>query len=61
VAFSYALLLPTLFGREFWQLDPGHGPTMLLALIVAVVGAVLVQLAARTNRRLEARRVGSAA
>lgn len=45
-AFSYALFLPVFFGQEFWQLDPGHTPTMLVAVTVAAVGAVLVELAA---------------
>jgi cation-transporting ATPase E len=55
-AFSYALFLPTVFGQQFWQLDPSHGPTMQLALGVAAVGAVLVELATwLVNRRLAAR------
>jgi cation-transporting P-type ATPase E len=52
-AFCYALFLPVLFGQAFWQLDPGNTSTMLLAVVVAVVGALLVEVAARLNRRLE--------
>ncbi|MGD9989852.1 cation-translocating P-type ATPase [Pseudonocardia sp.] len=44
-AFSYALLAPLPFGRDFWQLDAGHTPTMLVGLTVAVVGIVLVEIA----------------
>jgi cation-transporting P-type ATPase E len=46
-AFSYALFLPVVFGQAFWQLDPGHTPTMLTALAVAAVAAVLIEVAAR--------------
>lgn len=52
-AFCYALFLPVLFGQAFWQLDPGDTSTMLLAVVVAVVGALLVEVAARINGRLE--------
>ncbi|WP_433277661.1 HAD-IC family P-type ATPase [Pseudonocardia xinjiangensis] len=61
VAFCYALFLPILFGQDFWQLDPGHRPTMLLALVVAAVGALLVELAARVNQHIDARRARAAA
>ncbi|WP_232660919.1 HAD-IC family P-type ATPase [Pseudonocardia sp. TRM90224] len=44
-AFSYALFLPIVFGQRFWQLDPGHGPTIMIAVVVAVVGMVLIELA----------------
>lgn len=54
-AFAYALFLPIFFGQEFWQLDPGHLPTMLTALVVAATGAVLVEIATWVvNRQLEA-------
>jgi cation-transporting ATPase E len=53
VAFCYALFLPVLFGQAFWQLDPGNRSTTLLALVVGAAGAVLVELAARINGRLE--------
>ncbi|GAY09353.1 HAD-IC family P-type ATPase [Pseudonocardia sp. N23] len=43
--FAYALLTPLPFGRDFWQLDAGHTPTMLVGLTVAVVGIVLVEVA----------------
>ena len=43
--FSYALFLPLPLGQEFWQLDPGHSPTLLTAVVVAGVGAALVELA----------------
>jgi cation-transporting P-type ATPase E len=46
-AFAYALFLPVVFGQAFWQLDPGHTPTMLTALAVAAVAAVLIEVAAR--------------
>ncbi|MFD1518715.1 HAD-IC family P-type ATPase [Pseudonocardia yunnanensis] len=52
-AFCYALFLPVLFGQAFWQLDPGDTSTMVLAVVVAVVGAALVEVAARIDRRLE--------
>jgi cation-transporting ATPase E len=44
-AFAHALTSPLPFGHEFWQLDVGHTPTMLIALGVALVGAVLVEVA----------------
>jgi len=50
-AFAQALFLPFFFGREFWQLDPDHAPTMLTALVVASVGAVLVELASWLVKR----------
>jgi cation-transporting P-type ATPase E len=53
-AFCYALFLPVLFGQAFWQLDPGDTSTMLLAVVVAVVGALLVEVSARINGRMEA-------
>lgn len=54
-AFAYALFLPVLFGQSFWQLDPSHLPTMLTALVVAAVGAVLVEVATWVvNRQLRA-------
>ena len=55
-AFGYALFLPVFFGQAFWELDPGHTPTMLVALTVAVVGAALVELASwLVNQRFSAR------
>ena len=42
-----------ILGQAFWQLDPGDTSTMLLAVVVAVVGAALVEVAARINLRLE--------
>ncbi|MDN5858738.1 MAG: cation-translocating P-type ATPase, partial [Pseudonocardia sp.] len=52
-AFCWALFLPIFFGRDFWQLDPGHVPTMLVALGVAAVAAALVEVAyVIVNRRL---------
>jgi cation-transporting P-type ATPase E len=50
--FSYALFSPFVFGQQFWQLDPGYRPTMLVAVGVAAVGAALVELTAwLLNRR----------
>ncbi|MFC5994602.1 HAD-IC family P-type ATPase [Pseudonocardia hispaniensis] len=50
-AFAHALLSPLPFGREFWNLDAGHTPSMLVALGVAAAGAVLVELASRQERQ----------
>jgi cation-transporting P-type ATPase E len=50
-AFSYALFLPWIFGQQFWQLDPGHGGLMTLALVVAAVAAVLIEIAYRVVDR----------
>ena len=54
-AFSYALFLPVMFGRGFWQLDATHTPTMLTALAAAALGAALIELAARLLNRRERR------
>ncbi|NMH98363.1 HAD-IC family P-type ATPase [Pseudonocardia acidicola] len=43
-AFAHALFSPFVLGARFWELDPGHLPTMLTALTVAVVGAFLVEV-----------------
>ena len=54
-AFAYALFLPIPFGQAFWQLDPGHAPTLQVALVVAVVAAAAVELASwLVNRRAAA-------
>ena len=45
-AFCWALFLPIFFGRGFWQLDPGHPPTMLTGLGIAAVGVVAVEIVA---------------
>jgi cation-transporting ATPase E len=50
-AFCYALFLPIFFGQAFWQLDPGHPPTLLTGLGIAAVGAVAVEIAARVVYR----------
>jgi cation-transporting ATPase E len=50
-AFCYALFLPILFGQGFWQLDPSDSGVMLPALVVAVVAAVLVEVANLVTRR----------
>ncbi|MGI5126890.1 HAD-IC family P-type ATPase [Pseudonocardia sp. CA-107938] len=44
-AFSWALFLPVFFGQGFWELDPGHGPTMVVALLVSASAVVLVEVA----------------
>ncbi len=56
--FGYALFLPIFFGQEFWQLDPGHTPTMLTALTVAAVAAALVELATWLVNRSAPRQKG---
>ena len=51
-AFAFSILVP--FAQSFWLLDPGHGPTLLVAVVVAAVGAVLVEVSARVvGRRLD--------
>jgi cation-transporting ATPase E len=50
-AFSYALFLPIFFGQAFWQLDPGHTPTLLTGLAVAAAGVVGIEIAARVVYR----------
>jgi cation-transporting ATPase E len=45
-AFCWALFLPIVFGQGFWQLDPGHPPTLLTGLGIAAVGIVAVEIAA---------------
>ncbi|WP_214367340.1 HAD-IC family P-type ATPase [Pseudonocardia sp. H11422] len=56
-SFAHALFSPFALGRQFWELDPGHLPTMLIALTVALVGAVLIEVSAFVvNRWLAARR-----
>ncbi len=50
-AFCYALFLPIFFGQAFWQLDPGHPPTLLTGLGVAAAGMVAIELAARVVYR----------
>ncbi|MBC8091965.1 MAG: HAD-IC family P-type ATPase, partial [Pseudonocardia sp.] len=50
-AFCYALFLPIFFGQAFWQLDPGHTPTLLAGLGVAAVGVVAIEIAARVVYR----------
>lgn len=50
-AFCYALFLPIFFGQAFWQLDPGHPPTLLTGLGIAAVGVVAVEIAARVVYR----------
>lgn len=45
-AFCWALFLPIVFGQGFWQLDPGHPPTLLRGLGIAAVGIVAVEIAA---------------
>jgi cation-transporting ATPase E len=50
-AFAFSLLVP--FAQSFWLLDPGHGPTLLVAFVVAAVGALLVEVSAyAVGRRL---------
>ncbi|GEL19158.1 HAD-IC family P-type ATPase [Pseudonocardia asaccharolytica] len=49
--FGHALLSPLPFGREFWDLDAGHAPSMLVAVGMAAAGAVLVELASRLTTR----------
>ena len=50
-AFAFSILVP--FAQSFWLLDPGHGPTLLVAFVVAAVGAVLVEVSAYVvGRRL---------
>jgi len=44
-AFTWAATVPLFFGRDFWQLDTGHVPTVTTALVVAVVAAALVEVA----------------
>ena len=44
-AFCWALFLPIFFGQRFWQLDPDHSPTMVIALLVAAIAVVLVEVA----------------
>jgi len=51
-AFGHALFSPWIFGRDFWQLDPGHPATLLPGLVVAAVAAVLVEIAYRIVDRL---------
>jgi cation-transporting ATPase E len=51
-AFGHALFSPWIFGRDFWQLDPGHSATLLPGLVVAAVAAVLVEIAYRIVDRL---------
>ncbi len=48
-AFAFSILVP--FAQSFWLLDPGHGPTLLVAFVVAAVGAVLVEVSAYAVRR----------
>jgi cation-transporting ATPase E len=48
-SFAFAFLVP--YEQDFWQLDPGHPPTLLLALLLGAAGAVLVELAAWTVKR----------
>ncbi len=50
-AFVYALFLPIFFGQAFWQLDPGHTPTLLTGLGVAAVGVVAIEIASRVVYR----------
>jgi cation-transporting P-type ATPase E len=50
-AFCYALFLPVVFGREFWQLDPGHPPTLITGLAVAAAGIVAIEITARVVYR----------
>ncbi|MHA6779737.1 HAD-IC family P-type ATPase [Pseudonocardia saturnea] len=50
-AFCYALFLPIFFGQGFWQLDPGHAPTLLTGLGIAAVGVVGIEIAARVVYR----------
>ena len=53
-AFAYALFLPIFFGQAFWQLDPGHTPTLLTGLGVAAVGVVAIEIASRVVYRRSA-------
>ncbi|MBW0113923.1 HAD-IC family P-type ATPase [Pseudonocardia abyssalis] len=50
-AFCYALFLPIFFGQGFWDLDPGHTPTMLTGLAVAAVGVLAIEIVARVVYR----------
>jgi len=49
-SFALAVLWP--FGQRFWQLDPGHAPTLLVGLGIAAVGAVLIEIAYRVVDRV---------
>ncbi len=55
-AFCWALFLPIFFGRQFWLLDPDHGPTMVIALLVAAIAVVLIEVAYAVVNRGLARR-----
>jgi cation-transporting ATPase E len=43
--FALSFLVP--FAQRFWQLDPGHQPTLLVAVGVATACALLIEVAAR--------------
>ena len=54
VATMISLFLPAVLwdvGKEFWALDAGHTDSVVLALTVAAVAAVLVELCAWVNNR----------